>query len=64
MHTLGRDRAKTTAKLVAERIITFAAIVSREQYHRRTDCGLGRHVHPQVAAPSRAPCATARRARV
>jgi len=47
MRSLGRDLAKTTAKLVehpelvAGRIITFAEIVGQENVIAGTDCGLG-----------------------
>jgi hypothetical protein len=37
------------AELVADRIITFAEIVGRENVTAITDCGLGRPVHPQIA---------------
>jgi len=69
MRLLGRDLAKATAKLVAhpelvaDRIITFAEIVVQENVIAGTDCGLGGCVHPQIAWPSSAPCATARRSR-
>jgi 5-methyltetrahydropteroyltriglutamate--homocysteine methyltransferase len=35
--------------LVADRIITFAEIVGRENVIAGTDCGLGGRVHPQIA---------------
>ena len=55
MRSLGRDIAKTTAKLVehpellADRIITFAEIVGQENVIAGTNCGLGGRVHPQIA---------------
>jgi methionine synthase II (cobalamin-independent) len=58
MRSLGRDLAKTTAKLVedperlADRIITFAELVGRENVIAGTDCGLGGRVHPQSPGPS------------
>jgi 5-methyltetrahydropteroyltriglutamate--homocysteine methyltransferase len=36
-------------ELVADRIITFAEIVGRENVIAGTDCGLGGRVHPQIA---------------
>ena len=36
-------------ELVADRIITFAQIVGRENVIAGTDCGLGGRVHPQIA---------------
>ena len=36
-------------ELVADRIITFADIVGRENVIAGTDCGLGGRVHPQIA---------------
>jgi 5-methyltetrahydropteroyltriglutamate--homocysteine methyltransferase len=36
-------------ELVADRIITFAEIVGRENVMAGTDCGLGGRVHPQIA---------------
>ena len=36
-------------ELVADRIITFAGIVGRENVIAGTDCGLGGRVHPQIA---------------
>ena len=36
-------------ELVADRIITFAKIVGRENVIAATDCGLGGRVHPQIA---------------
>jgi 5-methyltetrahydropteroyltriglutamate--homocysteine methyltransferase len=35
--------------VVADRIITFAEIVGRENVIAGTDCGLGGRVHPQIA---------------
>jgi 5-methyltetrahydropteroyltriglutamate--homocysteine methyltransferase len=35
--------------LVADRIITFAELVGRENVIAGTDCGLGDRVHPQIA---------------
>src|SRR5437016_3727920 len=35
--------------LVANRLITFAEIVGRENVIAGTDCGLGGRVHPQIA---------------
>jgi 5-methyltetrahydropteroyltriglutamate--homocysteine methyltransferase len=55
MRLLGRDLAKTPAKLikhlelVADRIITFAQLVGQENVIAGTDCGLGGRVHPQIA---------------
>jgi hypothetical protein len=55
MLMLSRDPAKTPAKpvehpeLVADRLITFAEIVGRENVIAGTDCGLGGRVHPQIA---------------
>jgi 5-methyltetrahydropteroyltriglutamate--homocysteine methyltransferase len=36
-------------ELVADRILTFANIVGRENVIAGTDCGLGGRVHPQIA---------------
>lgn len=36
-------------ELVAERIVTFANIVGRENLMAGTDCGLGGRVHPEIA---------------
>ena len=36
-------------ELVADRIITFAEVVGRENVIAGTDCGLGGRVHPQIA---------------
>jgi hypothetical protein len=36
-------------ELVADRIITFAQIVGRENVMAGTDCGLGGRVHSQIA---------------
>jgi 5-methyltetrahydropteroyltriglutamate--homocysteine methyltransferase len=36
-------------ELVADRILTFANIVGRENIIAGTDCGLGGRVHPQIA---------------
>ena len=36
-------------ELVADRLITFAEIVGRENVIAGTDCGLGGRVHPQIA---------------
>jgi 5-methyltetrahydropteroyltriglutamate--homocysteine methyltransferase len=36
-------------ELVADRILTFAEIVGRENVIAGTDCGLGGRVHPQIA---------------
>ena len=36
-------------ELVADRIITFAEIVGQENVIAGTHCGLGGHVHPQIA---------------
>lgn len=69
MRSFGRDLAKTPAKLVedpeliADRIIAFADIVGQENVIAGTDRGLGDRVHPQIAWPSSAPCATALRSR-
>jgi methionine synthase II (cobalamin-independent) len=55
MPVLGRDLAKTTAKLVehpelvADRLITFAEVVGQESVIAGTDRGLGGRVHPQIA---------------
>jgi 5-methyltetrahydropteroyltriglutamate--homocysteine methyltransferase len=46
---VSRDLAKTTAQLVAYRIITFAELVGQENVIAGTDCGLGGRVHPQIA---------------
>jgi 5-methyltetrahydropteroyltriglutamate--homocysteine methyltransferase len=35
--------------MVADRIITFAELVGRENVIAGTDCGLGGRVHPQIA---------------
>ena len=49
------DGAKTTAKrvehpeILADRIITFAEIVGRENDIAGTDCGLGGRIHRQIA---------------
>ena len=44
-------------ELVAERIITFAELVGRDNVIAGTDCGLGGRVHPQIAwAKLRALC--------
>jgi hypothetical protein len=51
------------AELVVDRLIAFADIVGQENVIAGTDCGLGGSVHPQIAAPSCAPRATARRSR-
>ena len=37
------------SELVADRIITFAEIVGRDNVIAGTDCGLGGRVHPQIA---------------
>jgi 5-methyltetrahydropteroyltriglutamate--homocysteine methyltransferase len=37
-------------ELVADRIVTFAEIVGRENVIAGTDCGLGGRVHPQIAS--------------
>ena len=34
---------------MADRIITFAELVGRENVIAGTDCGLGGRVHPQIA---------------
>ncbi len=34
---------------MADRIITFADIIGRENVIAGTDCGLGGRVHPQIA---------------
>ena len=55
MPVLSHHTAKTPAKLiehpelVADRIITFAEIVGRENVIAGTACGLDRRVHPQIA---------------
>ena len=36
-------------ELVADRIITFAELVGRENVIAGTDCGLSGRVHPQIA---------------
>jgi len=36
-------------ELGADRIITFAELVGRENVIAGTDCGLGGRVHPQIA---------------
>ena len=36
-------------RLVADRIVRFAAIVGRENVIAGTDCGLGGRIHPQIA---------------
>ncbi|HEV2098733.1 MAG TPA: cobalamin-independent methionine synthase II family protein [Stellaceae bacterium] len=36
-------------ELVADRILRFAKLVSREQVIASTDCGLGGRIHPQIA---------------
>ena len=52
---LGRDLAKTPAKLVehselvADRLITFAEIVGQANVIAGTDCGPGGRVHSQIA---------------
>jgi hypothetical protein len=51
------------AELVVDRLIAFADIVGQENVIAGTDCGLGGSVHPQIAAPSCAPRAMARRSR-
>ena len=35
--------------LVADRILTFARVVGRENVIAGTDCGLGGRIHPQIA---------------
>jgi len=51
-----RDLGKLTAtsssilELVADRIITFAEIIDRENVIVGTDCGLGSRVHSQIAS--------------
>ena len=36
-------------QLVADRILTFARVVGRENVIAGTDCGLGGRIHPQLA---------------
>jgi 5-methyltetrahydropteroyltriglutamate--homocysteine methyltransferase len=36
-------------ELVADRIMTFARVVGRENVIAGTDCGLGGRIHPQLA---------------
>jgi len=36
-------------ELVADRILTFAKVVGRENVIAGTDCGLGGRIHPQLA---------------
>ena len=36
-------------ELVADRILTFARVVGRENVIAGTDCGLGGRIHPQLA---------------